>query len=151
MKRLLMIVALIVVSASCASYSAVDKSKPDNIISAGIDTVWEKTLEVLNAEGMKLEKTNENSHFIRATQYVKRSRGSIDWTQGPELTIRLTPSGGSEGNQTKIKIKGVFNYFARESRSPVVLDDDDSVRYMDELINRISVGVKAFSEGQTVE
>ena len=151
MKRLLLVAVLIAASASCASVSNVDKPKPENIINADIDTVWEKTLETLNAEGMTLEKTNPDRYFVEATQYVKRYRGALEWTQGPEISIKLTPASKSEGKQTKLRFKGVFNYFERNGVTPVALDDDDSERYLDELIIRLSVGIKARSEIHTGE
>ena len=97
---------------------------------------------------MTIEKSNKNRHFVNATQYVSRSRGAIDWTQGPDISVRLTPAKKSEGNQTKIKIKGVFNYFERDSRTPIVLEDDESEQYIDELIERLTVRIKAPSESQ---
>lgn len=146
MKRLLVITALIMASMSCAHNSAVDKSKPVNIINADIDTVWENTLHALRVEAMTLEKTNENRYFTEATQYVPKTGRGLEWTQGPKISVKLTPESTSEGDQTKVKFKGVFNYFARNSVTPVALEDDESERYMDELINRISVRIKTLSE-----
>ncbi|MBN1832234.1 MAG: hypothetical protein JW896_09000 [Deltaproteobacteria bacterium] len=151
MKRLLVIIALMIVSTSCGHYSTADGPTPDNFINADINTVWEKTLETLKAEGMTLEKTNKDRYFVEATQYVPRSRGSIDWTQGPEISIRLTPKSTSEGSQTKIRFKGVFNYFQRDSVTPVALEDEESERYIDELIARLSAGIKTLSESHVGE
>ena len=147
MKKLLVITALMVACTSCAHNPDVAKSKPVDMINADVNTVFDKTLEILNAEGMTIEKTNKNRYFVNATQYVPRSRGAIDWTQGPDISVRLTPAKKSEGNKTKIKIKGVFNYFERDSRTPIVLEDDESEAYIDELIERLTVRIKARSEG----
>lgn len=89
MKKPLLIVALVsmVLSTSCASYSTSRRPEAENIINAPIDTVWEKTLEILPQERMTLQDVNKEDYFIAAKKHM------TFWSFGDNVSIRLIPKG----------------------------------------------------------
>jgi len=87
MKRRLLIVGLIIITVSCATYSTTRRPQAENTINASIDVVWQKTLEILPTERMTLKNVDKENYFIAARKHI------TFWSWGDEISIRLIAKG----------------------------------------------------------
>jgi hypothetical protein len=77
-------VAFLIFLTGCAHYSTtLERAEEQNTISAPIDVVWQKTLELLHNERITLDTFNESNHTIYAQKDVTL------WSWGDDITIRL--------------------------------------------------------------
>ena len=87
MKRLVLIMSLLMIAASCAHYSTTERPESENIINAPVDVVWERTLAILPTERMTIKNTNKETYSIEAKKSITL------WNWGDEVKIRLVPKG----------------------------------------------------------
>jgi hypothetical protein len=63
MKRLLLVILIF----GCAHYSTIEA---DNQISAPVDVVWSRTLEVLKSENVRIQSINKESWYIEGQKPI---------------------------------------------------------------------------------
>ena len=89
MKRLFLFFILIMFI-SCSHYSTETRPQSENIINAPVDVVWEKTLQVLSSENIKIKLSDKNSYSILAR------KGMSLWSIADDITIQLIPKGENQ-------------------------------------------------------
>lgn len=88
MKRVSLFMVLMV-TIGCASYSTARRPEAENIINAPIDTVWERTLEILPNERMTVKNMDKEEYFLEAKKHM------TFWSWADHVSIRLIPKGES--------------------------------------------------------
>lgn len=82
-----LVIIIMIMTISCASYSTMRRTEAENTINAPIDVVWEKTLQILPTERMTLKTIDKANHFIVAKKHI------TFWSWGDEVSIRFIPKG----------------------------------------------------------
>jgi hypothetical protein len=81
----------IIVSSGCAHYSTTgDRTPSENIVNAPIDTVWQKTLEILPQERIRLRDVDKANYYISADKQI------TIWSWGDNIVIRLFQRGENQ-------------------------------------------------------
>ena len=81
---------IVLIFTSCTHYSTSRRPQSENIINAPIDTVWEKTLEILPTERIDIKTANKDNYSI-----VGRKKTTL-WSWGDDINIRLIPNGENQ-------------------------------------------------------
>jgi hypothetical protein len=89
MKKIFLFIALITFI-SCTHYSTSRRPQSENIINAPIDTVWEKTLQVLPTENITIKLADKNSYSVLGR------KGMSLWSIADDITIQLIPKGENQ-------------------------------------------------------
>lgn len=89
MKRLF-IFFILIAFISCTHYSTSRRPQSENIINAPIDTVWEKTLEILPTERIDIKVANKDNYYILGRKKITL------WSWGDDINIRLIPNGENQ-------------------------------------------------------
>ena len=120
-------VSLIMISVGCAHYSTTgDRTPSENIINAPIDTVWQKTLEILPEERITLQKVDKANYFISANKDI------TIWSWGDDIRIRLFQRGE---NQTIV-------HFEAGAKAQLI-GWGHQERMVNELFNKIKVAAES--------
>ncbi len=81
---------LVLLFIGCTHYSTTKRPQSENIINAPIDTVWEKTLQVLPTEDITIKIADKNSYSISGR------KGMTIWSIADDVTIQLLPKGENQ-------------------------------------------------------
>lgn len=80
------VITLIVLLSGCAHYSVTaERTEEENTIMAPIETVWQKTLELLPSEQISIISSDKSLYTIKGHKSV------TVWSWGDDVTIKFYP------------------------------------------------------------
>ena len=90
MKKLVILVFACILLSGCTHYSSATRPETENVINASLDTVWDRTLMVLNNDNITVNSADKQTLQIAARN------GMTAWSIGDDITIRLMPRGTTQ-------------------------------------------------------